>query len=1242
MADMDVTARFRADISDMQSKMNKLNGLYKDSAGKWRNASGQFASASEKAAAGLTGVTRSAEKANKGFTVLRGAIGTAIGGAAIGLFYKAGQAISSFATGSVQAAKEARLADDRIKAIATSMGILDTTLGGTTQRILDQASALQNQTGVSDEVIKQAQAIILTFKDVASSAGETGGVFDRTTAAAVDLAAAGFGSVESNAKSLARALQDPLKGLTMLGRQGVTFTEAEREKIKALVESGKLLQAQQIIMGAVETQVGGTAAATMTAGDKMRVAFDEFQETLGKAVLPLIERVQLFIADRIVPALETFVGYLQANVFPVVSQVFSAFMEAVMNVASRLQTLYTNLVPIAPLFAPIIAGILGMVAAWKLMNGVQSLLAAMKVKLAALKVQVIALNAAILANPMVAIAALVVGAIAAMAVAFKLIYDRSEALRKAVSDVVNTFKEVVGTIVGEVLGVFRSLFGEQKKVGDGFTGFGEIMGRIADVAGRILAGAFQILGGYIKVVGNVIRVGVKVFEVLLTAIKMVANIIRAVFIIAVQKIISILGSLMDRLGPIGAAVKRVGSAIASAFSNIPALIRGAIQSAVGFVEGLINKAIDAINVLIRAYNAIPFVSDVSEIGAFAFSGFTESANAAAQSSIDLGNAASAARYEAMAGVKDWSAYTNAINGTKASTDTAAASLDKAGGSASKTDKVLEGLKKKVDQLKEALTGASEGIKAMGDMAEQRFGEQSAIEKAFGTEGDIASAIGAYDQLDAALSQYYDSLLKAPGLSKKVTNALKAERAAQRAALRGAVEDQIDLYRQRARIQEAMAQLERDYEAKVNQINANYDALDKAAEENTKRIEAHWASVIPRLESALKTATDAFERENSVLQGLIQQRDAYLNQVASSFRGFVNQISFEDDTGAGGIRAALEDRLSAVREFAANIRTLVARGLDPTLVQEFVTAGVSGAGKAAAALASGSMEEIAAINQVQAGLATEIAAFGQFGAEQWYNAGIAQQQAIVAPLQIAAQQAQMALDMGNASRASELAAAQAHAEQLKINRQAELAQARLDYETQNNNLKQQMDATNAAIATGAAELQAQFTNLRNTLPIQMHQIGYASANMTLRGFKQRYPALWERLNNMMTDLANSMRRETTITVTTVHRSVPEGGGSLPARALGGPVQARQAYIVGERGPELFVSNQAGNIIPNNRLGSMGTVPSMGPRAEMGGGSITTINVNVSAGMGSDEAEIGRQVVEAIRKYERRSGPVFARA
>ena len=58
--------------------------------------------------------------------------------------------------------------------------------------------------------------------------------------------------------------------------------------------------------------------------------------------------------------------------------------------------------------------------------------------------------------------------------------------------------------------------------------------------------------------------------------------------------------------------------------------------------------------------------------------------------------------------------------------------------------------------------------------------------------------------------------------------------------------------------------------------------------------------------------------------------------------------------------------------------------------------------------------------------------------------------------------------------------------------------------------------------------------------------------------------------------------------------------ITKRASGGTVNNKQPYMVGEQGPELFVPNQSGNIVPNSQLGS-------------GGGPVTNnyITNNISA-------------------------------
>jgi len=60
-----------------------------------------------------------------------------------------------------------------------------------------------------------------------------------------------------------------------------------------------------------------------------------------------------------------------------------------------------------------------------------------------------------------------------------------------------------------------------------------------------------------------------------------------------------------------------------------------------------------------------------------------------------------------------------------------------------------------------------------------------------------------------------------------------------------------------------------------------------------------------------------------------------------------------------------------------------------------------------------------------------------------------------------------------------------------------------------------------------------------------------------------------------------------------------GFSLPAKADGGYVAANEPYMVGERGPEMFIPQGAGTIIPNNRMQSGG------------GGSKTVNNFTINA-------------------------------
>lgn len=66
--------------------------------------------------------------------------------------------------------------------------------------------------------------------------------------------------------------------------------------------------------------------------------------------------------------------------------------------------------------------------------------------------------------------------------------------------------------------------------------------------------------------------------------------------------------------------------------------------------------------------------------------------------------------------------------------------------------------------------------------------------------------------------------------------------------------------------------------------------------------------------------------------------------------------------------------------------------------------------------------------------------------------------------------------------------------------------------------------------------------------------------------------------------------------------------IPGRAIGGPVQNNMPYVVGERGPEVFVPNSSGRIIPNNQLNKISNGNVGSPVS-----SNTTINISPQIGV-----------------------------
>lgn len=261
---------------------------------------------------------------------------------------------------------------DSAKAIAQVEAAVKST-GGAAGKSVDglakMASELQRVSLFDDdEILQNVTANLLTFTNVA------GTEFDRAQQAVLDLSTRLGTDLTSATVQVGKALNDPIKGVTALGRAGVQFTAQQKELIATLVESGDVAGAQAVILGELETQFGGAAAAAANA--------DPYTQ-LANEIGNLAEEFGGIIND----ALKPLLGFIR----DVVDEV-KGWSDGTKTLAVVIGALLAALGPT-------------LIAVGALINSFVTLRGALKL----LTIEQLKLNAAALANPYVLLAAAMVG-----------------------------------------------------------------------------------------------------------------------------------------------------------------------------------------------------------------------------------------------------------------------------------------------------------------------------------------------------------------------------------------------------------------------------------------------------------------------------------------------------------------------------------------------------------------------------------------------------------------------------------------------------------------------------------------------------------------------------------------------------------------------------------------------------------------------------------------------------------------
>ena len=189
----------------------------------------------------------------------------------------------AFLKSSAEAFNEADKAGAQLNATLASTG----NIANRTREQLDkQAESLMKHSTFDDDAITGAQSILLTFTNIRNE------IVDKSMPAIVDYATKMGGDLKGSALQVGKALQDPTHGMLALRKAGVSFSQDQQDVIKNLQATGRLAEAQQIILNELNKEFGGSAQADAnTYSGQMTILKHEFmnvKEEIGGVVMKLV------------------------------------------------------------------------------------------------------------------------------------------------------------------------------------------------------------------------------------------------------------------------------------------------------------------------------------------------------------------------------------------------------------------------------------------------------------------------------------------------------------------------------------------------------------------------------------------------------------------------------------------------------------------------------------------------------------------------------------------------------------------------------------------------------------------------------------------------------------------------------------------------------------------------------------------------------------------------------------------
>lgn len=172
---------------------------------------------------------------------------------------------------------EASESNKQLKLLSNTVKITGAATWTSAKQMNELAESISKNTNYSVNDIRKMETVLLGFKNI------TGETFTEASNAITDMATVMGMDLTSAVQTVGKALDDPIKGLDSLRRQGFAFTDEQKKELEQLVKNGKQMQAQKIILDELATTYGGAAKQAADSGKQLENNIKNLKAELGKS-----------------------------------------------------------------------------------------------------------------------------------------------------------------------------------------------------------------------------------------------------------------------------------------------------------------------------------------------------------------------------------------------------------------------------------------------------------------------------------------------------------------------------------------------------------------------------------------------------------------------------------------------------------------------------------------------------------------------------------------------------------------------------------------------------------------------------------------------------------------------------------------------------------------------------------------------------------------------------------------------